>query len=230
MVTDTNSAVQERRQSPDSPDTGLLAARSRTRAAVREIAREVAPGMREEDGLALVFQTLRRHGLRHEWHEPRVRFGVNTLKKFCEPSEPGIVLGRYDIWLIDVGPVWDGWESDFGETFVVGDDPEMHRIVYDVREVFDRVRLHWREARATGEALYRYAAAEASLRGWQLCPEMVGHRIGKYPFAAHHEDTLAQAKIMPEPGAWMLEIQLRHPDRPYSAFVEDLLLDRVKAS
>ena len=186
--------------------------------------------MAEEEGLALARRLLREHGLTREWHEPRVRFGVNTLKKFGEPSEPGVLLGRNDVWLVDVGPVWNDWECDFGETFVVGDDPEMHRIVYDVHTVFDRVRLHWRESRATGEALYRHAAAEAAARGWQLCPEMVGHRIGKFPFAAQHEETLAKTAFMPEPGVWMLEIQLRHPDRPYSAFVEDLLLDRTKAT
>ncbi len=105
------------------------------------------------------------------------------------------------------------------------DDPERHRLVRDVREVFDCTRRRWRETRETGAALYRYAASEAATRGWQLDFDMAGHRLGAYPHSEFHDGTLAQAEFTPSPGLWMLEIQLRHPGRPYSAFFEDLLLE-----
>ena len=73
--------------------------------------------------------------------------------------------------------------------------------------------------------LYRFAAAEAGARGWQLDLEMAGHRIGEHPHAVFHDGLLSQADFTPSAGLWMLEIQLRHPDLPYSAFIEDLLLD-----
>lgn len=207
----------------------MLEARRRTHAAIREIAPQVAPGMPEEEGLALTKRVLREHGLGRGWHGVHVRFGANTLKNFGEPSEPGVVLGPDDIWFIDIGPVWRDWEADAGETFVVGDDPEMHRIQRDVHAVFDGVQRHWRNERAAGEALYRFAVAEAAARGWELNLDMSGHRLSEFPHAAHHKGALAEAPFSPTPGLWMLEIQIRHPDKPYSAFVEDLLLDPADA-
>jgi Xaa-Pro aminopeptidase len=203
----------------------MQAGRRRAIAAVRELARGVRPGMSEEEGLDLTRRTLRAQGFQRDWAAPCLRFGANTLKRFGEPSERGVVLGRNDVWFVDVGPLWQGWECDFAETFVVGDDPGRHRLVRDVREIFDRTSRHWREARATGAELYRFAGSAAAERGWHLDLEMAGHRIGEYPHSALHDGTLAQADFTPSPGLWMLEIQIRHPDLPYGAFFEDLLLE-----
>jgi Xaa-Pro aminopeptidase len=203
----------------------MVEARRRTRAAVRDIARRVMPGMAEEEGLELARRTLRARGFEEDWTAPYLRFGANTRKRYGEPSEPGVVLGREDVWFVDVGPLWRNHECDFAETCVVGSDPERRRMVRDVHDIFDRTSRHWREARATGVELYRYAAAQAGERGWQLDLEMAGHRVGVFPHAAFYDGTLAQADFTPSAGLWMLEIQLRHPDRPYSAFFEDLLLE-----
>jgi Xaa-Pro aminopeptidase len=205
----------------------MLEGRRRTHAAVREIARQVAPGMTEEEGLALVRRTLRAHGFERDWVEPYLRFGVNTLKRYDEPSDPGVVLGRDDVWFVDVGPLWQGWECDVAETRALGGDPERHRMVRDVHEIFDRTRRHWCDACATGVELYRFAAAEAASRGWQLDFDMCGHRLGEYPHAAYYDGSLAAIPFTPSAGLWMLEIQVRHPDKPYSAFIEDLLLDEA---
>lgn len=207
----------------------MLEARRRTIAAVRDIASRVAAGMTEEEGLGLARRTLRAHGFERDWAAPDLRFGVNTVKRYGEPSEPGVALGRNDVWFVDVGPLWRNHECDFAETYVVGDDPDRHRLLGDVHEVFDRTVRHWRESRATGVELYRFAAAEAGARGWRLDAEMGGHRIGEHPHSVFHEGLLSQAGFTPSAGLWMLEIQLRHPDLPYSAFIEDLLLDAADA-
>jgi Xaa-Pro aminopeptidase len=205
----------------------MLEARRLAHAAVRDIALQVTPGMLEEEGLELARRTLRARGFERDWVEPCLRFGVNTLKKYAEPSEPGVTLGRDDVWFIDVGPLWHGWECDVAETFAVGDDPERHRLVRDIHEIYDRTCRHWREARATGTELYRFAADEAALRGWQLDLDMCGHRLGRFPHAEHYDGSLAEIPFTPSPGMWMLELQIRHPDKPYGAFVEDLLIDAV---
>ncbi len=126
----------------------MLEARRRTRAAISDISSQIAPGMAEEEALALTKQVLRENGLGRGWHGVHVRFGTNTLKNFGEPSEPGVVLGRDDLWFIDIGPVWRDWEADAGDTFVVGDDPEMRRIGHDVHVVFDRVQTALARAKA----------------------------------------------------------------------------------
>lgn len=203
----------------------LLEARRRTIAAVRDLARRIATGMTEDEGLELAKCSLRAQGFESDWVAPYLRFGTNTLKKYAEPSDPRVVLGADDLWFVDVGPLWQGHECDYAETFATGDDPERRRIVRDVHEVFERTARRWREARPTGAELYRFAAAEAASLGWELDAEMAGHRLGVHPHAPIHDGTLAKAEFTPSAGLWMLEIQLRHPAKPYSAFFEDLLLE-----
>lgn len=204
-------------------------ARRLTRAAIADVSRAIAPGMAEVEALALTKRVLREAGLLRGWHAVHVRFGANTLKNFGEPSEPGVVLGEDDIYFIDVGPVWKDWEADAGDTFVVGGDAEMLRIARDVHAVFDRVQQRWRDDGLTGQALYREAVGIAESLGWQLNLDMSGHRLAEFPHAAHHKGSLAEAPFKPSPGLWMLEIQIRHPVRPFSAFFEDLLLESGNA-
>jgi Xaa-Pro aminopeptidase len=113
--------------------TMMLEARRHTREAIDEIAAAVVPGMAETEALALAKRVLRGRGLLRGWHAVHVRFGINTLKNFGEPSEPDVVLADDDIFFLDIGPVWRDWEADAGDTFVVGNDPDMHRIARDVR-------------------------------------------------------------------------------------------------
>ncbi len=154
----------------------------------------------------------------------KIRFGSNTLKTFNEPSAPGLVLQENDIYFIDIGPVWQKWEGDAGATFAVGTDPDMARAVRDVRGVFERVREKWLAERLTGLALYEYASQVAVELGWRLNLETSGHRLADFPHAALHDGALAEVPFAPSSGLWVLEIQIRHPERAFGAFYEDLLL------
>lgn len=202
----------------------LLETRRRTRAVMHELAAAIAPGMLEEDAVALLRQMLKHADMLRGWHGIHVRFGRNTLKNFGEPSEPGVALGADDIFFIDIGPVWQGHEGDAGATFVVGDDPEMQRAVCDVKAIFDATEACWRDNGLSGSALYRFAEAEAERRGWVLNLDMSGHRLSDFPHAVKHDGALLDAGYVPGDALWVLEIQIRHPDRPFSAFYEDLLL------
>lgn len=215
----------EERHGPAFDPALLLQARHHTRQAIADIAAHIRPGMAEADALDFARTRLKQGGMLRGWHGIHVRFGTNTLKNFGEPSEPGMVLGDDDIFFIDIGPVWQGYEGDGGATYVVGGDPDMQRIANDVRAVFDAVHAHWRRGRATGMALYHFAEAEAARLGWVLNLEMSGHRLSDFPHAIKHKGALMDADYTPSAGAWVLEIQIRHPDRPFSAFYEDLLLD-----
>lgn len=207
----------------------MLEARARTRAVIRDLGSQIVPGMAEDEAVVLARRLLKQADMLRGWHGIHVRFGRNTLKPFGMPSEPGVILGQDDIFFIDIGPVWREWEGDGGDTFVVGSDPEMHRIASDVRAVFDAVRRRWIAEGLTGQLLYRSAVEEAELRGWQLNLDMSGHRLSDFPHAALHKGSLASTPFAPSSGLWVLEIQIRHPDKPFSAFYEDLLLDESTA-
>ena len=203
----------------------MLEARRKTRQAICDMAERFVPGMAEEEAVNIAHQILKGADLLRGWHGLHVRFGRNTLKNFGEASESGVILADNDIFFIDIGPVWKNWEGDGGDTFVVGSDVEMLRAQRDVRAVFEAVRAKWLDDRLTGEALYAYALSETERRGWLLNLDMSGHRLSDFPHAVIHKGPLAEHGHCPSPGLWVLEIQIRHPERPFSAFYEDLLLD-----
>jgi methionine aminopeptidase len=203
----------------------MLEVRQLTRSVIHEIAAAVEPGMIEEDAVKLARRILASKKMLRSWHGIFVRFGRNTTKTVNAPSDPGVVLGESDIFLIDIGPVVDQIEGDGGDTFVVGTDPEHLRCAADARALFHRVRHNWLAKHATGRRLYEFAAQQAREMGWDLNMDWSGHRISDFPHAAYYSGLLADIDFCPSPSLWVLEIHIRHPSKPFGAFFEDLLLD-----
>lgn len=214
----------EERNGPRFDWEGMLEARRRTRQAVADIAARIEPGMDEDQAQLVARSVLKTSGLLRGWHGVFVRFGANTLKFYGEPSEPGIRLGTDDIFIVDIGPVWKHWEGDAGDTFVTGTDADMARAQRDVHRLFDIVADCWRREDATGHALYAYAGEQAALLGWELNLELGGHRLSDFPHAVIHRGELKDADFVPSNRAWVLEMHIRHPQRRFGAFYEDLLL------
>lgn len=202
---------------------GLLAAREKTWEAVRRIGAALRPGMtipEAEEAAQAVFASM---GAQKPWHRTWIRFGSDTLKLYQVPHEPGIRLEADDIAFVDVGPVWDGYEGDAGDTFTFGDDAEKRRCADDGRELFRRVASRWK-AGDTGRALYAFAEMEARRMGWVLNQDANGHRLSDFPHALYFKGSMAEQDFGPSSGLWVLEIQIRHPTKPIGAFYEDLLL------
>jgi hypothetical protein len=202
----------------------LLDVRDRTRTALGEIAGRMVPGMTEEEGRRVAAGVLSDHGLRKGWHKILVRFGPSTVLNFDDPAPPGVVLGDDDIFFVDIGPIYAGCEGDAGDTFTVGDDPEMARAARDVYDLWRQVRTEWALRSTTGADLYRLAGERAEAMGWVLNLDLTGHRLSSFPHSAHYDGTLAAVDFAPSDLLWVLEIQIRHPERPFGAFFEDLLL------
>jgi Xaa-Pro aminopeptidase len=226
----TESRAQLERVGAHYDREQMLSVRNMTLDAVDRIARAVKPGMVEEEAAAEGRRILKDMGMLRGWHGVKVRFGPNTLRVFSEPSQPGTILRDNDIFFVDIGPVWQRWEGDAGNTYVVGSDPDMHRCKRDVRELFDRVRAKWRAESVTGRDLYEFACDEAKALGWELNLDTSGHRLADFPHKALFSGSLAQVDFAPATGLWVLEIQIRHPERPIGAFYEDLLLDQDMGS
>jgi Xaa-Pro aminopeptidase len=208
-----------------SPES-MFMVRKLTRSAINQIASSVRPGMVEEDAVETARDILAAHGMVQGWHDVYVRFGTNTTKTFGAPSDPGIVLSEDDIFLIDIGPVFEKWEGDGGDTFVTGKNPDKARCAADARKLFHLVRKKWEQERATGRVLYDFAAAEARKMGWELNMDLSGHRISEFPHEAHYPGPMADVDFSPTGGPlWVLEIHIRHPTERYGAFFEDMLLD-----
>ena len=209
----------------DFDEQKLLSVRVRTRHALWKIAEHISPGMTEEQGRVEAVRILRDARLRKGWHKVLLRFGRNTTKNFDSPSDPGVVLGPDDIFFIDIGPIFDGCEGDAGDTIAVGDDPDMARAAADVKVLWQQVRARWLADGLTGKKLYAYAVEAAHDMGWELNLELTGHRLSEFPHDAHYDGTLSDVGFRPTDGRWVLEIQIRHPEREFGAFFEDLLLE-----
>ena len=202
----------------------LFEIRDRTLDAVNRIAEQVQVGMLEEDANAMAIATLQAMGTRQGWHKPFVRFGSNTVKTFGADSDPGIKLGENDIYFIDIGPVWEGYEGDAGNTFVTGNDAELKRCSLDVKQIFYAVADKWKTEQYTGQALYQFAQQITKDLGWELNLDLSGHRLGDFPHEAYYQGALAEIPFHPTPKLWVLEIQIRHPEKSFGAFFEDILI------
>ena len=192
--------------------------------ALDRIAAEIEPGMREADAIEMGEQILDAMGMEHPWHPLLIRFGPNTLSIFSDKSDENVVLGEDDIYFIDMGPVFHGHEGDTGQTFVTGEDREMAACAAASKTLFDRVRDRWDGGKVSGVDLYEYAAREAQAMGWMLNLDIKGHRVSDYPHSIYKGGNLGSFEGLPVAGIWVLEIQIRHPTRPFGAFYEDLLV------
>ncbi|WP_420998355.1 M24 family metallopeptidase [Cupriavidus sp. 30B13] len=222
-MTMTDVAAAERVGPAFSVD-GMLLARDKTRHAIGEIAARVAPGMVEEDAVAMARSVLLDAGLALSWHPVRVRFGGNTIKPMKQASVPGVVLQENDIFFIDIAPRVDAWEGDGGASFTVGHNAAYARCARDAQALFHDVRAVWSKEGLTGHALYEYADRTARKMGWELNFDLPGHRVSDFPHATIYTGSLADLDICPSAMRWILEIHLRDPQHRFGAFFEDMLL------
>lgn len=106
-------------------------------------------------------------GVRQHWHRRIVRAGPNTLQPFQE-RPPDRTIAADDIVFLDLGPVFEEWEADFGRTFLLGDDPHKKA----VRDALPRV---WQAGRdyfaghpdVTGAELFDAVVAVARAEGFE---------------------------------------------------------------
>lgn len=202
----------------------LLAARGRTWDALARIAQDMKPGLTEQEAIKRANGILADMGARKLWHRTHVRFGPSTLLSFDDPYSEEVVLQEGDLFTLDIGPVFDGYEGDAGATYLTAPHPDFERLRSATKEVFDAVQDHWRNTRASGAALYEFAQAQAHERGYQLAPAYVrGHRVSDFPHKVHFNGTLEECTGTPAAHIWVLEIQLACPRLGRGAFYEDLL-------
>ncbi|KAF1008341.1 MAG: hypothetical protein GAK32_02139 [Pseudomonas fluorescens] len=198
-------------------------AQAMTWQAIEHLAQRIRPGMLESEARELGKHVLADLQMQRIWHPLLVRFGANTLKAFNQRSDGDPVLGENDIYLIDMGAVWQGHEGDAGATFTTGGDPQMIACASAAKELFHRVEKRWRHDHLIGLDLYRYAQEQAEAMGWVLNLDIKGHRVSDFPHAIYRGGDLGDFEQYPNAGLWILEIQIAHPTKPYGAFYEDLL-------
>lgn len=215
----------------------LLDAQEKATRLFEEIERSlVRPGVSEKAMTKEIYQiAAEQFGVTNHWHKRVVRSGPNTLFPYNE-SPPDRIIQEDDILFVDLGPVFEAWEADFGRTFVIGDDPIKIRLRDSLEPVWLAAKTQFvSNPDMTGEALYNLVCKLAKEAGWEFGGKIAGHLIGLFPHERIPNDkiTLYVAPGNNEPMStldesghkrhWILEIHLVDKERQIGGFYEQLL-------
>jgi Xaa-Pro dipeptidase len=121
------------------------------------------------------------YGISTYWHKRIVRAGRNTLLPYAE-NPPDLRIGEDDILFLDLGPVFEEWEADFGRTFVIGSDAAKLKMKDDVGAAFALGKTYFEEhPELTSREFFLYAESLAAEFGWEWGGPIAGHLIGQFP-------------------------------------------------
>jgi Xaa-Pro dipeptidase len=218
--------------------TELRTAQSKAESLFREIEarRLVRSGISEKRLNEDIYELAKEmYGITTYWHKRIVRAGPNTLLPYAE-NPPDLMIGDDDILFLDLGPVFEAWEADFGRTFVLGSDPRKLKLRDDVGTVFAEGKRYFQQNPAvTANELFAYAVSLAHKAGWEFGGEIAGHLIGQFPHEKIagdkvtlyvHPDSHLQMQSLNEKGQkrhWILEIHLVDRESRIGGFFEELL-------
>jgi Xaa-Pro dipeptidase len=218
--------------------SGLLDAQAKAQAlfAAVETQNLIRPGAREteiNEGIYALAGSM--YGISRYWHKRIVRAGRNTLAPYDE-NPPDLMIAEDDIVFLDLGPVFEEWEVDFGRTFVVGNDPLKRKLCRDIEDAFARGKQYFHEQpEITAAELYAYAQQLARQSGWEYGGPIAGHLIGVFPHEKIAGDKVTlyvhpenhNRMRMPDASGrerhWILEIHFVDRAREIGGFYEELL-------
>ncbi len=175
------------------------------------------------------------YGITTYWHKRIIRAGENTLLPYAE-NPPDLPIGEDDILFLDLGPVFEEWEADFGRTFVIGSDPVKHKLRHDVEQAFAEGKRYFHQhPEITSRELFAYAQSLAAKSGWEFGGPIAGHLIGQFPHERIagdkvtlyvHPDSDLLMRSLDEKGQkrhWILEVHFVDRERRIGGFFEELL-------
>lgn len=201
----------------------LRFARAEAWIALGYAAAEIRPGMSEQEASTLAAAVLERQGVEGAWHSAVVRFGVGTLNTSGTTSRSARVLNPEDIYTVRMGPIWEDCLAGVADTFVLGDDPEMHACAEAVREVWHVLREKVAKGKIDGRAFHACAARQAETRGWRL--KLVGcSEVARLSRARSGSGVDGDAPPRCGLTSWLMEIQIAHLSRPLGACYRDLIV------
>ena len=196
----------------------------------------IRPGVRESEINQDIYKLAEKmFGISTYWHKRIVRSGPNTLAPYDE-NPPDLSVTDDDIVFLDLGPVFEQWEADFGRTFVVGNDPVKLKLRDDIAKAFaDGKKYFQTHPDITGAELFHYASKLAKQYGWEFGGAIAGHLIGQFPHERipddkvtlySHPDNPRRMRDLDADGRerhWILEIHFVDRARQIGGFYEELL-------
>jgi Xaa-Pro aminopeptidase len=218
--------------------TELSAAQSKAERLFSEVEARglIRPGASESSVNADIYALAgEMYGITTYWHKRIVRAGRNTLSPYAE-NPPDLMIGEDDILFLDLGPVFEDWEADFGRTFVLGSDPMKLKMREDVGSAFAKGKRYFEQSPdIEARELFAYAVSLAHASGWEFGGRIAGHLIGQFPHERIEDDKVTlyvhpqsnvRMRSVDERGLrrhWILEIHFIDRARQIGGFFEELL-------
>lgn len=225
-------------QSEEQLALALLDAQAKAQALFAEVETQnlIRPGVAESEINQSVYALAQRmYGITRYWHKRIVRAGRNTLAPYDE-NPPDLTVAEDDIVFLDLGPVFEEWEADFGRSYVVGTDPLKRQLCRDIEQAFAEGKKYFHEhPEITGAGLYAYAQQLAAQAGWEYGGPIAGHLIGIFPHEKIAGDKVTlyvhpnnhDPMQKPDPSGrkrhWIFEIHFVDRARQIGGFYEELL-------
>jgi Xaa-Pro dipeptidase len=196
----------------------------------------IRSGITETDLNAEIYALAKEmYGITKYWHKRIVRAGKNTLLPY-DDNPPDLIIGEDDILFLDLGPVFEEWETDFGRTFVLGSDPLKHKLRQDVGQAFAAGKKFFDETpNITSSEFFSYIASLAEQFGWEFGGRIAGHLIGQFPHEKIADDKVTlyvhpkshqPMRSLDDKGMkrhWILEIHFVDREHEIGGFYEELL-------
>ncbi len=222
----------------DARIAALLDAQAKAHQLFLEIEKQgiIRPGRSESEINERIYMLAQQmFGISRYWHKRIVRAGENTLRPYDE-NPPDLQVNEDDIVFLDLGPVFEDWEADFGRTYVIGSDPLKRKLCRDIEDAFAAGKRHFDQNSAiTGAELYRHAQQLAEQAGWEYGGPIAGHLIGEFPHEKiagdkitlyihpHNHRRMRERDGLGRERHWILEIHFVDRVRKFGAFYEELL-------
>jgi Xaa-Pro dipeptidase len=201
-----------------------------------EEARVIRPGVLETQINADIYALAQEmFGVDTYWHKRIVRAGSNTLAPYDE-NPPDLIVQDDDIVFLDLGPVFEKWEADFGRTFVVGSDPAKLKLRDDIADGYREGKQYFKDhPEIRANELYAYCEEMAKKRGWEYGGPIAGHLIGQFPHERIPQDKISlyvhpknnlRMRDLDANGQerhWILEIHFVDRAKEIGGFYEELL-------
>lgn len=196
----------------------------------------IIPGKSESELSAEIVSLAKELGIDNFWHKKIVRAGVNTLHPYNgDPSDR--IIEDDDIIFFDFGPIYNGWESDLGRTYVIGNDPLKLKLKKDIEDAWHEANeWYGSQKELTGAQCNHYLVGLAKKYGWDWGGDIGGHIVGRFPHEQPddpkdlgldiHPDNHASILLKDKQGNkryWILEIHFIDKKKKIGGFFEQLL-------
>ena len=216
----------------------LLEAQTHAQALFHEVEARglIRPGITESGLNAEIYALAQElYGIKTYWHKRIVRAGKNTLLPYAD-NPPDHTIGEDDILFLDLGPVFEQWEADFGRTFVLGSDPLKLKMREDIKSAFVDGKQYFKDhSNITSREFFHYVESLAAKYNWEFGGPIAGHLIGQFPHEriaddkvtlyVHPKSNLAMHSLDAEGRRrhWILEIHFVDKEKEIGGFYEELL-------